>query len=31
MRDYAEDPHRLEDDFNDLDGYLDRDRSNVEE
>jgi hypothetical protein len=31
MRDYEEDPHRLEDDFDDLDSYLDGDRSNVEE
>jgi hypothetical protein len=31
MRDYEEDPHRLEDDFDDLDGYLEGDRSNVEE
>ncbi len=31
MRDYEEDPLRLEDDFDDLDGYLDGDRSNVEE
>jgi hypothetical protein len=31
MRDYEEDSHRLEDDFDDLDGYLDGDRSNVEE
>jgi hypothetical protein len=31
VRDYEEDPHRLEDDFDDLDGYLDGDRSNVEE
>jgi hypothetical protein len=31
MRDYEEDPVRLEDDFDDLDGYLDGDRSNVEE
>jgi hypothetical protein len=30
MRDY-EDPLRLEDDFDDLDGCLDGDRSNVEE
>jgi hypothetical protein len=30
MRDYEEDPHRLEDDFDDLDGYLEGDRSNVE-
>jgi hypothetical protein len=29
MRDYEEDPLRLEDDFDDLDGYLDGDRSNV--
>jgi hypothetical protein len=31
MRDYEEDPLKLEDDFDDLDGYLDGDRSNVEE
>jgi hypothetical protein len=31
MRDYEENPLRLEDDFDDLDGYLDGDRSNVEE
>jgi hypothetical protein len=31
MRDYEEDPLWLEDDFDDLDGYLDGDRSNVEE
>jgi hypothetical protein len=31
MRDYEEDPHRLEDDFDNLDGYLDGDHSNVEE
>jgi hypothetical protein len=31
MRDYEEDPLRLEDDFDDLDGYLEGDRSNVEE
>jgi hypothetical protein len=31
MRDYAEDPLRMEDDFDDLDGYLDGDHSNVEE
>jgi hypothetical protein len=31
MRDYEEDPHRVEDDFDDLDGYLDADYSNVEE
>jgi hypothetical protein len=31
MRDYEEDPLRLEDDFDDLDDYLDRDRSNVDE
>jgi hypothetical protein len=31
MRDYEEDPLRLEDDFDDLDGCLDGDRSNVEE
>jgi hypothetical protein len=31
MRDYEEDPLRLEDDFNDLDNYLDGDRSNVDE
>jgi hypothetical protein len=31
MRDYEEDPLRLEDDFDDLDDYLDGDRSNVEE
>jgi hypothetical protein len=31
MRDYEDDPHRLEDDFDDLDGYLDGDRSNVDE
>jgi hypothetical protein len=31
MRDYEENPHRLVDDFDDLDGYLDGDRSNVEE
>jgi hypothetical protein len=31
MRDYEEDPLRLEDDFDDLDGYLDGDRSNVEQ
>jgi hypothetical protein len=31
MRDYEEDPLRLEDDFDDLDGYLDGDRSNVDE
>jgi hypothetical protein len=31
MRDYEEAPHRLEDDFDDLDDYLDGDRSNVEE
>jgi hypothetical protein len=31
MRDYEEDLLRLEDDFDDLDGYLDGDRSNVEE
>jgi hypothetical protein len=30
MRDYEEDPLRLEDDFDDLDGCLDGDRSNVE-
>jgi hypothetical protein len=30
MRDYVEDPHKLEDDFDDLDGYLVGDRSNVE-
>jgi hypothetical protein len=30
MRAYAEDPHRLEDNFDDLDGYLVGDRSNVE-
>jgi hypothetical protein len=31
MRDSEEEPHRLEDDFDDLDGYLEGDRSNVEE
>jgi hypothetical protein len=31
MRDYEEDPLRLEDDFYDLDDYLDGDRSNVDE
>jgi hypothetical protein len=31
MRDYAENPLRLEDDFDDLDDYLDGDRSNVDE
>jgi hypothetical protein len=31
MRDYEEDLLMLEDDFDDLDGYLDGDRSNVEE
>jgi hypothetical protein len=31
MRDYEEDPLKLEDDFDDLDGYLDGDRSNVDE
>jgi hypothetical protein len=31
MRDYEEDPLRLEDDFDDLDGCLDGDHSNVEE
>jgi hypothetical protein len=31
MRDYEEDTLRLEDDFDDLDGCLDGDRSNVEE
>jgi hypothetical protein len=31
MRDYEEDPLRLEDNFDDLDGYLDGDRCNVEE
>jgi hypothetical protein len=31
MRDYEEDALRLEDDFDDLDGYLDGGRSNVEE
>jgi hypothetical protein len=31
MRDYEEDMLRLEDDFDDLDGCLDGDRSNVEE
>jgi hypothetical protein len=31
MRDYEEDPLRLEDDFDDLDDYPDGDRSNVDE
>jgi hypothetical protein len=31
MRDYVENPLRLEDDFDDLDDYLDGDRSNVDE
>jgi hypothetical protein len=31
MRDYEEDPLRLEGDFDDLDGYLDGDCSNVDE
>jgi hypothetical protein len=31
MRDYEEDPLRLADDFDDLDDYLDGDRSNVDE
>jgi hypothetical protein len=31
MRDYEENPLRLEDDFDDLDVYLDGDRSNVDE
>jgi hypothetical protein len=31
MRDYEEDPLRLEDDFDDLDDYLDGDRSNGDE
>jgi hypothetical protein len=31
LRDYEEDPHRLEDDFDDLDDYLEGDHSNVEE
>jgi hypothetical protein len=31
IRDYEEDPLRLEDDFDDLDGCLDGDHSNVEE
>jgi hypothetical protein len=31
MRDYEEHPLRLEDDFDDLDDYLDGDRSNVDE
>jgi hypothetical protein len=31
MRDYAENPLRLEDDIDDLDDYLDGDRSNVDE
>jgi hypothetical protein len=31
MRDYEEDPLKLEDDFDDLDNYLDGDRSNVDE
>jgi hypothetical protein len=31
MRDYEGDPLRLEDDFDDLDDYLDGDRSNVDE
>jgi hypothetical protein len=31
MRDYAENPLRLEDDFDDLEDYLDGDRSNVDE
>jgi hypothetical protein len=31
MRDYAENSLRLEDDFDDLDNYLDGDRSNVDE
>jgi hypothetical protein len=31
MRYYEEDPHRLEDDFDDLDDYLEGDRSNVDE
>jgi hypothetical protein len=31
MRDYEEDPLRLEEDFDDLDGCLEGDRSNVEE
>jgi hypothetical protein len=31
MRDYEDNPLRLEDDFDDQDGYLDRDRSNVDE
>jgi hypothetical protein len=31
MRDYEENPLRLEDDFDDLDDYLDGDRSNVDE
>jgi hypothetical protein len=31
MREYEEDPLRLEDDFDDLDDYLDGDRSNVDE
>jgi hypothetical protein len=31
MRDYEENLLRLEDDFDDLDDYLDRDRSNVDE
>jgi hypothetical protein len=31
MRDYEENPLRLEDDFGDLDDYLDGDRSNVDE
>jgi hypothetical protein len=30
MRDYEEDPLRLEDDFDDLDDYLDDDRSNLD-
>jgi hypothetical protein len=31
MRDYEENLLRLEDDFDDLDDYLDGDRSNVDE
>jgi hypothetical protein len=31
MRDYEENPLRLEVDFDDLDDYLDGDRSNVDE
>jgi hypothetical protein len=31
MRDYEENPLRLEDDFDDLDDYLDGGRSNVDE